>query len=186
MVRRFGRWLQGVIRIFGLWLRGVVRFFRDRSRPANWLTRTITTVIGVIAVCQGCQIWVGGRIRWTGPSYHVLRQIPYTPYSMAAAVALFGTVVLVGMLLGVWIVKMTGLALLSAWSTTFAIGQLAAMQIQATAGSTGFWTYAGIALVVPLMGFVRDERVAIRPRLAALRRHRRHTRRVARAPRVGV
>ncbi len=56
----------------------------------QWTVRMLIRGISAAAVIMGALVLVGGRVRLSGPSYHVLGDIPGSPWVWAIPIALCG------------------------------------------------------------------------------------------------
>lgn len=127
-------------------------------RPVGWLlaartkasipARFSTALVAMYALVQGVLIAWGGIERWSGPSFTVIRQLPGSPYSWAAALVLFGLLVAASSLLQLrihsqrgelrlWWLKAFGLLGVSVWSWLFGLGAFSATFTVPEAATTG-------------------------------------------------
>lgn len=134
-----------------------LRVIRLKSRPMNGLSRSITWAIAAISVGQGIGILLGGPVRWSGPGYTVVRQLPASPYSWGIAILVCAGMALAGIASRTFWLKTVGLFGLSSWTFAFCVGSAWTTWAVPTAGTTGTFAYLLLSVVTALMIFVVDE-----------------------------
>lgn len=96
---------------------------------SQWAIQAITRTVGAYAMVQGVAIVLGGRERWSGPSFVRALQLPGAPASWGWILALLGLLVLASTFAwtqaGVRPLSFRAVALglfgISAWSMFFAL-----------------------------------------------------------------
>jgi hypothetical protein len=124
--------------------------------PSNPLSRAHIWAAAGYAIWQGVGIVLGGDIRWTGPTYTIVREAPGGPYAWGAASIALGVMILIGSMLRHWRVKAVGLLGLSGWSLAFSYGFGAAILADPTAGTTGAAAYAYICVSTAILVWVDE------------------------------
>lgn len=130
---------------------------RTRARPANILSRTITWVIGICALGQGCMMFWGGERRFAGPGYTVVRQVMDANH-WGAFILAGGILVCTGSATRTYWVKALGMFVASLWAFAFCVGSIWTITVVPNSGVTGVCTYLGAGIVTALMAFVDERR----------------------------
>lgn len=124
---------------------------------ATLAARITIWAVGLYGIWQGAGIIRGGPLRFAGPTFVVLRLVPFPTLIWGWWLILAGLAVITGSALRQWWVKAAGLIGVAVWSVTFAIGAFQAVRVIPTVPNTGGKTYALIAFVAVVLLFI-DER----------------------------
>lgn len=127
--------------------------YRVKATP---LARLSIQASAYYALIQGAVILVSNPVRFHGPSFTLLQQVPGSPWSWGASVFLFGIFILYGSYGHHWRAKAVGLLCLSSWAFLFGAGALGAVYITPKAGTTGPATYALIGIWTALLVWVDE------------------------------
>lgn len=125
--------------------------------PSNPLSRAHIWAAGSYAILQGVGIIWGGDLRWIGPAYAIVRQVPGAPPSWGWVSIALGVVIFVGSLTHRWRIKAVGLLGLSGWSLAFAYGLAAATISNATAGTVGGPAFAYVSVSAAVLVWVDEQ-----------------------------
>jgi len=126
------------------------------TTPGTVAARTTIWAFVVYSLVQGAGIILGGDIRWTGPAYTLLREVPGAPESWGWALAILGLALGAASLVKSWWLKLFALGGISTWSLGFSVGAYGATTAVETAGTTGGPAYLLIAVVAAIL-IVPDE-----------------------------
>lgn len=127
--------------------------YRVRATP---LARLSIQAAGYYALIQGLVILIANPVRFTGPSYNLLMQVPGSPWSWGTSAFVFGVLILYGSYGRHWRAKALGLWCLSSWAFLFGAGALGAVYLLPNAGTTGPPTYALIGVWTVLLVWVDE------------------------------
>lgn len=138
-------------------LRGSWDTFLQLRAPASVPARMTIWLYALYAVGQGIGICLGGIVRWSGPGYTIVRQLPGSPYSWGVALSLFGILLGVASARKLWGLKAVALVLIVVWSVAFASGAFVAAATVPGAGTTGGPVYLLTAAAAAVL-IMLDER----------------------------
>lgn len=125
---------------------------RLHPREAQWVVQAFARGALTIALILGALIIIGGRIRWSSPSFETALTYPYAPASWGYIVGLIGLVGIVASLFGRLRIVAVTLYVLAAWTFFFAISFIQTAAKNDSAATTGIPVYLGFAVGSCLLG----------------------------------
>lgn len=117
------------------------------ARLAQWGVQAGARTLATFAAIQGLNILVSPRARWEGPSFSTALSMPGAPPSWGVVIIAAGLLMLTGSLLGRLVPVIIGSWISATWCTFFAFSFAKAALDVETAGTTGFFAYAGFAVL---------------------------------------
>lgn len=125
-----------------------------RAREAQWTVQAFARGALTIALILGVLIVIGGRARWSSPSYETALDYPYAPASWGYIVGLIGIVGLGASLAGRLKIVAVTLYVLAVWTFFFAISFIQTAAKNDNAATTGIPVYLGFAVGSCLLGVI--------------------------------
>lgn len=127
----------------------------------TWLGRIHAGLLGLYAIWQGWGIIDGGAERFGGLSLAVLRRVvtfapPWDFWGWL--LTLSGALILAGLVLRVWLVKVAGLLGVGIWAGCFAYGAYLAYLADPKSPGTGYKTYTLFAVVAGIFMIANETR----------------------------
>jgi hypothetical protein len=117
---------------------------------SQWMVQAITRLVATYAIVQGLLIIIGGRHRWSAPSFSTAMTVPGAPASWGVALLVFGVLTLGGTFiltsLGTKLVAV-GTSGTSAWCVFFAGSLAVAAWHNPQASTMGVLTYVLFAVM---------------------------------------
>lgn len=125
---------------------------RLREHESQWVVLAIGRGILTIGVILGVLIVLGGKQRWSSPSYEVALTYPYAPESWGWVLGVFSIAGLVGSLTSRLRLVSIGLYLIAVWCLFFSFSFIQTAVGNPSAATTGIPIYLGTAVCACLIG----------------------------------
>lgn len=125
-----------------------------RPRESQWVVQTLARGILTIGLLLGALIIVGGKQRWSSPSYETALQYPYAPESWGWVLGTASLAGVLASLVGRLRFVSASLFVIAVWAIFFAWSFLDTATENPLAATTGIPIYAGLAVACALVGQV--------------------------------
>lgn len=125
---------------------------RLRAHEAQWAVQAMARGILTLGAILGTLIVIGGRARWSSPSYEIALTYPYAPASWGIVLGIASVIGIVGSVYGKLRVVAVALHLFAMWCVFFDISFIQTATANPNAATTGIPVYFGFAIGAVVLG----------------------------------
>ena len=127
---------------------------RLNADTCQWVVQALTRLLATYSVALGVLILLGGRARWSGPSYVTALMLPGAPASWGVVLLIVGVLTIWGTFRVKLATVMLGCYSIAVWCFFFGMAGLKTAYDNPLAGTTGIPTYAVLGVTSAILGVV--------------------------------
>lgn len=130
---------------------------------AQWVVQTLARCALTVGFALALLIILGGRDRWSSPSFEAALTYPYAPASWGYVLGVTSTLGLIASVWGSFRTVSAALYVVSVWSLFFAWSFFTTARLNPQAATTGIPMYLGYAISASILAWVhwRSSRDAV-------------------------
>lgn len=123
-----------------------------RPHEAQWVVQSLARCALTVGFALALLIILGGRGRWSSPSFEAALTYPYAPASWGYVLGVTSTLGLIASLAGGYRTVSAALYIVAVWSLFFAWSFFSTARLNPEAATTGIPMYIGYAVSAIVLG----------------------------------